>query len=157
MNLLYPFLTFIAGIAMATQVAINNQLAVGANNNSLLASCVSFVVGALFLILVVLMTTGPTTAINGLTHQPLWRFSGGVLGAIAVTSMVYFMPRLGLAPVLALLITAQLITATFIDHYGLIGSQIHRVSLVKLAGIIVLLSGAFLVVFGDKLLAYLHK
>lgn len=157
MNFLYIILVFLAGIGMSTQAAINNQLAQGAGGNSLLAACISFVVGSIFLIIAVCLNNSPVTAINSLSGQPLWRFTGGFLGALGVFSMVFFMPKLGLANVLTLMITGQLIAAMFIDHFGLIGSLVHRISTVKITGIIILLIGAHLVIFGDRWLDYIKE
>jgi transporter family-2 protein len=155
MNIVYCLFVFIAGIGMSFQAAVNNQLAQGAAGNSLLAACISFVIGSIFLTCIVLFTSGSTHVFSGLAGQPLWRFTGGFLGALGVFSMVFFMPRIGLANVLTLMIAGQLIAAIFIDHFGLVGSLIHRVSAIKMIGIIILLLGANLVIFGDRWLAYL--
>lgn len=155
MNFIYILFVFLAGLGMSVQAAINNQLALNANGNSLLAACVSFVIGSIFLIIIVCINNNPVSALNSLSGQPLWRFAGGFLGALGVFSMVFFMPRLGLANVLALMIAGQLIAAMFIDHFGLIGSAVHKVSTIKIIGIAVLLLGANLTIFGDRWLAYL--
>ena len=48
-------------------------------------------------------------------------------------------------------IVGQLITATTIDHFGLIGMPIREVNITKLIGLIIVAFGLVFYFFGDKL------
>ena len=49
------------------------------------------------------------------------------------------------------IIVGQLITATTIDHFGLIGMPIREVNITKFIGLIIVASGLVFYFFGDKL------
>jgi transporter family-2 protein len=62
-----------------------------------------------------------------------------------VTSVVLLIPRIGVTTMLAASIAGQLIIASIIDHYGFFNVTVHPISLSRIAGIIMLLLGIFLI------------
>lgn len=157
LNFLFMFIVFMAGIGMSIQAAINNQLAQASGGNTVLAAAVSFIAGSVLLIVVAVANGGLAASIATFPQQPMWRFCGGFLGAIAVFSMVFFMPKLSLANVLALMIAGQLLAALAIDHFGWIGSLVHKVSIVKLIGVGIMFSGISVILFGDRWLTIIKS
>jgi bacterial/archaeal transporter family-2 protein len=156
-NLLLLLVAFIAGSAISTQAAVNSQLAGGLHGNTVAAALVSFVIGTVALAAIAVSKGGLATTIASLPSQPLWRFSGGFLGAAAIFSTVLLAPRIGLANLLALVITGQLLTSLAIDHLGLIGMATRHVSGIRAAGAAMLLAGVSLTLFGDSLVKALSR
>lgn len=116
-NLNLLAIMFCAGITIALQPSINSRLAqkVGV----LESACVSFAVGTLFLLTVVMITGRGN--LRGLAGASWWELTGGVLGAIFVSATIFVVPRIGTTAAMAATIAAQLITGALLDHYGAFG------------------------------------
>ena len=151
MSLLLFFLAFGAGIAVSFQAAINSQMAAAVGANSVVAALVSFLCGTAALAVVALVRGGLPDALAALPQQPLWKFSGGFLGAAFIFCTVLLVPRIGLLNLVVLVIVGQLLTSMAIDHFGLVNVAMRRVSAVRLAGAAVMIAGVGLALFGDRL------
>ena len=130
------------GMAVAVQPSINARLAqkIGALESSM----VSFAVGTLALLMVVLVTGRGN--LRGLTSASWWELTGGFLGAFFVTLTIICVPRLGTAAVMAMVISGQLIAGALLDHYGLFGLRQLPLTPLRLAGMLLLAGGAALVI-----------
>jgi len=129
---------------LSVQGSINAHLS-SYLKHPLQASLTNFLVGTVILILlnIVLRTSVPSFAeIKGI---PWYMYLGGAIGAMFVTSVVLLIPRIGVTTMLAASIAGQLIIASIIDHYGFFNVAMHPVSLSRVAGIIMLLLGIFLI------------
>ena len=145
------FLAFMAGAAVSTQAVINSQLAAGLAGNTLAAALISFCVGTATLAIIAVARGSLTTTLAALPAQPLWNFSGGVLGAGFLFSAAFLAPRIGLTNMLVLMIAGQLLMSVAIDHFGLLQLLRRPVSPIRLLGAGILLLGVFLTLFGDRL------
>lgn len=132
---------FLGGVAAAVQPVINARLAV--RTGVLESATVSFAVGTLVLLLLSLGTTHGT--FRGLTDARPWELSGGLLGAFFVSLTILAVPRLGVTTVMAALIVAQLVTGLVFDHYGIMGMREAPIDLRRVAGVLLLLAGTFLI------------
>lgn len=152
MNSAFFILAFCAGAAIATQANINGQLAAGLDGNTIVAALISFVVGTLVLGMLAVSRGGLPVILAAITSQPLWKFAGGLLGAGFIFSTTLLAPRIGLVNLLVLVIAGQLFASITIDHFGLLGSPLRPVSLIKFCGALLLLAGVALTLFGERLL-----
>jgi transporter family-2 protein len=152
MNPLLLALAFAAGVAIATQAAVNSQLAAGLGGAPIVAAFLSFVIGTVALGAMATASGGLVPALGQLGGQPLWKFAGGLLGAGAIFCTVMLAPRLGLAPLLALVIAGQLLASITIDNFGLLGVVTRPATAARLIGATVMLTGVLIALFGDKLL-----
>lgn len=134
-------LMFLGGIAVAMQPSINGRLA--QHLGPLASSCVSFAVGTLAL-LAVLLATG-NGSLRGIGQANWWELTGGLLGAFFVTLTIIIVPRIGTASAMAATIAAQLITGLVLDHYGLFGFRAVPLDGKRAVGVFLLLLGAGLV------------
>ncbi|GFO60128.1 membrane protein [Geomonas silvestris] len=140
-NLVLLVLMFCGGIAIAVQPSINARLAqkVGA----LESSCISFAVGTLVLIAVVLSAgKGNLRAAAGTNW---WEWTGGAFGAFFVTMTIFVVPRVGTAAAMSVVIAAQLTTGVLLDHYGAFGLRHVPFDLKRLLGCLFLFAGATLI------------
>jgi transporter family-2 protein len=145
MNLIYYFLAVIAGACIAIQAGVNSQLkqAVG---NPFLASLISFAVGALVLFVYSLFTgnlifSDPA----GIRNISLWKWSGGVLGAVYVTAVIISAPKIGAANMIGLIVAGQMLLAVILDNFGFIGFPVHGFNLMRLLGVVSITIGVFLI------------
>jgi transporter family-2 protein len=150
MNLLLFFVAFSAGIAVSFQAAINSQMAAAVGANSVVAALVSFLCGTAVLAIVAFARGGLPDALAALPQQPLWKFSGGLLGAAFIFCTVMLVPRIGLLNLVVLVIAGQLVTSMAIDHFGLVNVAMRKVSAVRLLGAAVMIVGVGMALFGDR-------
>ena len=140
-SLIFFIIMFFGGMAVAVQPSINGRLAqrVGV----LESSCISFAVGTLALLLLLLVSgRGSLRAIGDVRW---WELTGGFLGAFFVTLTIVVVPRIGTTAAMAATIAAQLITGILLDHYGLFGLRTVPTDARRAAGALLLLAGAALV------------
>ena len=151
MFFVYLIIALAAGVALATQSAINTQLAKAMSGEAVIATFISFAVGTLVLFFIAWVKTDLWGNLSAIPSQPWWKLIGGVLGAIVVFTTVLLAPKLGITAMLFFIIVGQLITATTIDHFGLIGMPIREVNITKFIGLIIVAFGLVFYFFGDKL------
>ena len=151
MFFVYLIIALAAGVALATQSAINTQLAKAMSGEAVIATFISFAVGTIVLFFIAWVKTDLWGNLSAIPSQPWWKLIGGVLGAIVVFTTVLLAPKLGITAMLFFIIVGQLITATTIDHFGLIGMPIREVNVTKFIGLIIVAFGLVFYFFGDKL------
>ena len=151
MFFVYLIVALAAGIALATQSAINTQLAKAMSGEAVIATFISFAVGTIVLFFIAWVKTDLWGNLSAIPSQPWWKLIGGILGAVVVFTTVLLAPKLGITAMLFFIIVGQLITAATIDHFGLIGMPIREVNITKLIGLIIVAFGLVFYFFGDKL------
>lgn len=151
MFFVYLIIALAAGVALATQSAINTQLAKAMSGEAVIATFISFAVGTLVLFFIAWVKTDLWGNLSTVPSQPWWKLIGGILGAVVVFTTVLLAPKLGITAMLFFIIVGQLITATTIDHFGLIGMPIREVNITKFIGLIIVAFGLVFYFFGDKL------
>ena len=151
MFFVYLIIALAAGVALATQSAINTQLAKAMSGEAVIATFISFAVGTIVLFFIAWVKTDLWGNLSTIPSQPWWKLIGGVLGAVVVFTTVLLAPKLGITAMLFFIIVGQLITAATIDHFGLIGMPIREVNITKFIGLIIVAFGLVFYFFGDKL------
>ena len=151
MFFVYLIIALVAGVALATQSAINTQLAKAMSGEAVIATFISFAVGTIVLFFIAWVKTDLWGNLSAIPSQPWWKLIGGILGAVVVFTTVLLAPKLGITAMLFFIIVGQLITAATIDHFGLIGMPIREVNITKLIGLIIVAFGLVFYFFGDKL------
>ena len=152
MFFVYLIIALAAGVALATQSAINTQLAKAMSGEAVIATFISFAVGTIVLFFIAWVKTDLWGNLSTVPSQPWWKLIGGILGAVVVFTTVLLAPKLGITAMLFFIIVGQLITAATIDHFGLIGMPIREVNITKLIGLIIVAFGLVFYFFGDKLI-----
>jgi len=140
MTLLYPFLALLAGLLLAVQGPVNTAL--GKRTDRYLATLVSFSGGWLVLALIVALFGNGN--LSGITAARLWQLLGGLYGAFGVCVSIAAIPLLGVALTLMVSLLGQLITAVLIDVFGLLGQCPLPISPLRLAGILAVAAGIWL-------------
>ena len=140
-NLMLYLVMFCAGITVALQPSINARLA--QKVGILESACISFAVGTLVLLSMVLVSGRGN--IKGMADIVWWEWTGGILGALFVTTTILVVPRIGTAGAMAATIASQLMTGLLLDHLGLFGFRGAPLDLKRLAGAVLLLIGAALI------------
>ena len=137
-------LTAVVGGVVVMQAPLNSQLGryVGSLEAAVVALAVSFT--AVFLLSVV---TGGIGGVRNLGDAP-WHIAigGGLAGGLFIASLVWLVRALGVGSLTATLIAAQLGVAVVIDHYGWLGVERSPVTGARIAGLVLLAIGTWLVI-----------
>ena len=140
MNNLFLLLALGTGAGVAVMAVFNARLG-GLLGGPFWAAAAQFTVALSVVLLVAIVTRQPAPATNGLGGAPWWVWTGGVFSATFIVVSILLTPRLGVAMTLATIIVGQLTAALVVDHFGLFGGPIVRISLTRVAGVALLLAG----------------
>ena len=132
------------GGLVALQAPINGTL--GRTIGSWQAAFLSFAIGTVALAMVAAMAKGGFGQISDARGLSWYYFTGGLLGAAYVTSVLVSVRTLGAGGIVAATIAGQLAVSVVVDHLGLLGVQRDPISVVKVVGVALLAAGTYLVV-----------
>ncbi len=144
MQIIFVLLTLCAGIASASQSGTNQTL-----QKSLMAPLWTVAV-------VATLTMGSSIAVAALSGEklpsgdqiasaPWWAWLGGLLGLGFVLGTVYSSPRLGAGLFMALVVTAEVLTGLILDHFGLLGFEMHQAGWGRIFGATFMVIGLSLI------------
>ncbi|HEX9925112.1 MAG TPA: DMT family transporter [Anaerolineae bacterium] len=77
---------------------------------------------------------------------PWYAFGGGAMGLVIIGAISYTVPRLGVVAAFTTIVATQFILGAVFDHFGLLGSMIRPIDMQRIAGIVVLLAGVWLII-----------
>ena len=138
-------ITVFAGSLVAMQAPINSML--GKSVGTFAAASLSFAIGLTVLIAITLVAGGGGFSNVGEAGDLRWYYlTGGVLGAVYVTSVLVSVRTLGAGGVTAATIAGQLTMSVVLDRSGLLGLDERALTLQRVAGILLLAAGTFLIV-----------
>ena len=137
-------LTAFAGGLVALQAPINSTL--GKSIGTFAAASVSFVIGTIVLVVITVFSAEGFGDVGQARHLDWYYLTGGLLGAIYVTTVLVSVRTIGAGGVAAATITGQLSVSVLIDRIGILGLEQRGLSGWRLLGIVLLAVGTFLVV-----------
>ncbi|AYC34477.1 DMT family transporter [Pseudomonas cavernae] len=136
-------LPLVAGACLPLQAGINGQLAKHVSS-VLAAGLISFTVGSLALLLVVLVQR-EAPSFGLLRGVSWWQWCGGFLGVFFIVTAAFAGPRVGALLFMALVIAGQLGMALTLDHFGWAGFREAPISAGKLLGVLAIGVGIWLI------------
>lgn len=137
-------LTAATGGLVALQAPINGGL--GRAIGSWQAAFVSFAVGTITLAVMASLAKGGIGQIGEVRSVSWVYLTGGVLGAIYITSVIVTVGTLGAGGVVTATIAGQLAISVVVDHLGLLGVERQPITATRIAGVALLAAGTYLVV-----------
>ncbi len=144
MNAVYLLLAFLTGIAISVQAGVNASLR-QMLANPVLAAAVSFGTGLLSLLVLLLASGGSVPPMETFRQVSWWKWTGGIIGAVYVTTVIVSIPKIGAANLVSLSVAGQLLAAIVLDHYGLLGFALHPANSWRLLGMGLIVAGVLLV------------
>ncbi|MGX7024288.1 DMT family transporter [Vagococcus hydrophili] len=137
----------IAGTFPPLQAAFNGQLRV-ATQSVLLSTFLSFFIGAIILVLILLLVEKridiPRVDTVG-EKLPWWLYVGGLFGIVIVGGNILVIHTLGSIITTIVFILGQLVMATLIDRMGVFGLQKRKIMPMQYASIGMIVFALFLV------------
>ena len=144
-NWIFLLLAIGAGIVVPMQAIVNNNLTRFVEH-PLIAVFISFIIGTLAILAYIFAAGIPlSNSVVPLKNAPLIAWMGGILGAFYITSVVFLIPRLGVALTFSLIIAGQMLITVVIDHFGLLGVPVHNINWQRFFGIVLITCGVILV------------
>ena len=137
-------LTAVVGGLIALQAPINSQL--GRSVGTFQAAFVSFTLGTVVLAVIAGLAKGGFGQIGEVRGLSWVYLTGGVLGALYVTTVLVTVRSLGAGPVVAATIAGQLSASLVVDQLGLLGVEKDPITAVKVVGVLLLAAGVYLIV-----------
>ncbi len=137
-------LTVFAGGLVALQAPINSIL--GKAVGTFAAASVSFVVGTIVLGLITVLVGGGFGDVGEARHLSWYYLTGGILGAVYVTTVLVAVRSIGAGGVAAATIAGQLSMSLVIDQLGILGLGERAITWQRVLGVLMLALGTLLIV-----------
>lgn len=146
MRLLLVCATLGIGLVLALHFSMNAAIGVLVKNPRM-SNALFWILGAAAAIL--LGATGYEPGFWGrLRGVPPWLFLCAVMGACIVFGVIFMIPRLGAGTVNVALLTGQVAGGLLIAHFGLFGSPVEKITLIRALGTALMTAGAALAILG---------
>jgi len=137
-------LAILGGALAGMQAPVNSRL--GKTVGTVQASTFSFLVGTVALLVIASLVKGGLGELGKVGRAPWWALIGGLFGAVYVTAALVAVRTLGASGVTVAIIVGQLSIAVAIDRFGLFGLTKQHIDAPRIAGLVLLVAGAVLVV-----------
>ena len=143
MSLLLVLVALVAGVSLPVQAGVNTLLARHVGRPEW-AAVVSFAVGLVGIAAWTLASRARAPSLAALSAMPGWAWTGGLIGAFYVTSVILLTPRIGLTLTLGLSVAGQLVGALLLDRIGAFGLDPRPLTGTRVAGTVLLVLAVFL-------------
>lgn len=98
--------------------------------------------------ILILPLTDDLSYFRRLSLAPWWSWIGGVCGAVFVLSQPLVAPRLGASMYIGITVTASVLSSVILDHFGLLGFPEHPISVARLIGAGLMITGVIFIAKG---------
>jgi bacterial/archaeal transporter family-2 protein len=137
-------IAFTAGLSFVFQQAVNPNLRVEIGS-PWWAGFVSYLGGTIIMLVASLAMREPLPSLAVAARAQGMSWTGGLFGAVYIAISILLLPKLGAATVIALIVAGQMTGSLAFDHFGLFGLPVHHITVPRIAGALLLLTGAILV------------
>ena len=137
-------LAALAAVVIPVQAIVNGRLGETVQN-PFLAAVISFLGGTIVLSIILMFWSRGLPTVPAESQIPWYLYTGGLLGAVYVTTVLCVVPHIGTANVIAAAIVGQLLTSLLIDHVGFLDVPKNPVTAAKLVGAALLVVGTLLI------------
>ena len=138
-------LTLLIGVVLSLHLSMNAQVG-SILKNPKAGNAIFWTIGGITAILIGL-TSWDTSVFGALKEVPVWLLTAGVMGAALVFGIAWIIPQIGAGTAFVVMIAGQVITGMVLSHFGVLGSPVEPISLMKVLGVLLLIGGAALVTF----------
>ncbi len=140
----YALIMLCTGVGIPIMAALNAGLGTRLQSPALAAVILFFVAMIASLVYLLLVVGVPTTFTAPAT--PFYFYLGGLCVVFYVLSVTWIAPRFGIGNAVSFVLLGQLLSMATIDQFGLLGAPQTTLTLPRLAGLLFMAIGVFLVV-----------
>lgn len=137
-------ITIIIGLLLGLHLAMNAKVGTVVNNPRV-GNAVFWVIGAIMAVIIGL-TGWEAGVLSRFKDVNLILLTAGALGACLVFYTAWAIPQIGAGPTFAITLTGWIIFGVIASHFGWLGSPIQPISLIKVIGVVLMLSGVSMAV-----------
>ena len=112
-----------------------------------LANIPFFLIGAATSAIIFLLTENASN-FPRLGQVPPWMFLAGLISGFVILGTAFLIPRIGAGPFFVLVVAGQIVMGAIMSQFGMFGSPVDPVTLKKIAGIVLVIGGAYLATVG---------
>jgi transporter family-2 protein len=144
-----PSFVLLGALAVIIGALIPVQAATNAAMSRVIGSVAitSLAIFAIGFVIVAVWAIGirvPLPSVEALRHVPVYGYLGGFIVASYVTSITFLAPRLGVGNSIRLVVSGQIVAAVIIDHVGLFGVVVQRLTMGRAIGVVLMIIGVIL-------------
>ena len=144
-GLLLILLAFFMGIMLAIYLPVNSMAA--QHLGSPMTASILFFFVAFLSSIFILFVFGNYQTLWNLKTMPFYMFLPGFVGALMVLGTTFLIPKIGVRKLFIMLISGQIMMAIIISHFGALTSPKDPVTLKKMIGVVIMLTGSVLATF----------
>src|ERR1043165_344604 len=148
MSVTSNFIFLIAALITGALIPIQAQTNAGfskAVGSPQLTGLMVFVVGVVCMAAYVALTATALPKTAQLAAAPWYTWLGGLIVPTYVIAITVLVPRIGVGTAIGLIVTGQIFCAVAIDHFGLFNALVRKVDISRLAGMLLMIAGGYLV------------
>ncbi len=135
-------LAAIGGVAVTIQGQFMGLI--DKNIGTLESVFITYSSGGILVAVAMIMSRGGN--LKAVQTVPWYALSSGLVGLVIVGTISYTIPRLGLSKAFTIIVASQFLVAALLDHFGLLGAVVRPMDLSRLAGMVLLVVGVWLIV-----------
>ncbi len=138
---------FLVGTAAGSLITLQSVFNAGLGKRTgNLGSILLITIVSIVFVSTLILLFPKTASLRSLPGPGEWYlYLGGLLGLGILAAPIFLVPQIGATTTLTALVVGQLLLALFIDHFGLFGTPKIEINSARLAGIILLIIGAYLI------------
>ncbi len=140
-------LLFLVGTASGALITLQSVFNAGLGKRTgNLGSILLITIVSIILVSVMIFVFPKTANLRSLPGPSEWYlYLGGLLGLGILAGPIFLVPQIGATSTLTAVVIGQLLLALFIDHFGLFGTPKIEINVARLAGLALLIIGAYLI------------
>ncbi len=96
-------------------------------------------------LILALATREPFPTNVAMANAPWWSWLGGLFAAGFVLSLTLVAEKLGASVFTGVTVTVAMLVSVVLDHYGIVGYEVHHLSMLRVAGGLVMIGGLALI------------
>jgi transporter family-2 protein len=128
------------GAAVAFQALVNTRLQTF-TGSTLWAAVISFCVGTVGVFVVAVITRTPLPDVASLARAPWWAWTGGLLGAAYIATVIVLVPRISPVLLFGAVVLGQMTMLIVAEHLALTGIAPKPISAIRLLGLALIVAG----------------
>ncbi len=137
-------LTVALGALVPVQAAANAKM--GKLCQSVIhASVINCVVGVAWTVLLAAALAPRPPKLADVASAPWWVWTAGVIGGTFVVAAAALSLQIGTVMFTAAILAGQMTAAVVVDHYGLLGLNVHAITPGRVLGVVLLIAGVVLI------------
>lgn len=144
----FIFLSILGGLIIPLQLAMVNAFRQSTQASQIQATFYLYLGGTVMSFVMSLLMSGGIRPPQSQNAQ-WWHWLTGFLGSFYILLMFVSAPKIGSANTLLWVFLGQMIFATLLSAFGLLGLEIQKPTLLKIVGLFLVMVGGFLMIYSE--------